>query len=200
MAESGSTAVIETEQMAAGKTASPNRTAFTGLISLGAATTMLLAALTSAYIVRRGLAADWEPPPLPFVFAGSVPLLFVSSLALEMGRRAYKACRRTAFVRSWFGGIALGILFLLAQVYGWNEISRTRLSAAGNPAVAFLCVLTATFAVLVIGALAALIWVGLRVGRRNPEAAYNQLGIVAYYWHYLDCLSIYLVILFYIRR
>jgi cytochrome c oxidase subunit 3 len=199
MAGDGSVAVIEIDEMTAEKTANRDRPAFTGLISLAAATTMLLAALTSAYIVRRGLAADWEPLHLPFVLAGGVFLLVFSSLALETGRRAYQSRRRPAFVRSWFGGIALGMVFVMAQVYGWNQISRAGLSAAGSPAAAFLFVLTGTFVALVIGALAALIWIGLRIARGNSETAYTRLRIAAYYWHYLDCLWLYLVILFYIR-
>src|SRR5690242_5283844 len=139
--------------MAESKPVSLDRSTFTGLVSLIAATTMLLAALTSAYIVRRGLAGDWEPLHLPFVLAGGVPLLIFSSVALEIGRRAYKAHRQPVFMRFWFGGSALGIAFVLAQVYGWDQISRSGLSVAASPAAAFLFVLTGLFVALVMGAL-----------------------------------------------
>ena len=191
--------MIEAERMVPGETASLDRSAVTGLISSIAATTMLLAALTSAYIVRRGLGSDWQPLRLPFVVPGGVLLLAFGSFAFEMGRHACQAGRESAFARSWFSGVALGTAFVLAQVYGWKQISRTGISMATSPAAAFVFVLTGLFVTLVIGALAALIWSGFRITRVNSQTGYKRLAITAYYWHYLACLWIYLVILFYIR-
>jgi cytochrome c oxidase subunit III len=191
--------VTEVDQSAPGEAASLDRGAVTGLISSIAATSMLMAALTSAYIVRRGLGSDWEPLLLPPVVAGGVPLLVFSSLSLEVGRRAYKAGRHAAFVRAWFTGILLGALFVLAQVHGWQEISRAGLTMATSPAAAFLLVITGLFVALVIGTLAVLVWRGVRVPGGNPDAGHTRLAIAAYYWHYLDCVWMYLVILLYLR-
>ena len=191
--------MIDVEQVTAGETAKLDRGAVTGLISLIAATTMLVAALTSAYIVRRGLGSDWKPLDLPFVIPGGVPLLLFSSLALEIGRRAHKSRRKPTFVRAWFSGVLSGTAFILAQVYGWKQISGTGFSIATSPAAAFLFVITGLFIALVIGALTALVWSGFRIARASPETGYTGLSIAASYWHYLVCLWIYLVILFHVR-
>lgn len=191
--------MIEVGRMAPGKTASPDRSAVTGLISSVAAATMLMAALASAYIVRRGLGSDWEPLHLPFVLPGGALLLLLGSLAVEIGRRAYKSGSQPSFVRSWFSGIALGIAFIVAQVYGWKQISRAGVSMATSPAAAFLFVITGLFVALVIAGVLALLWSGLRTTRGSPDRACTRVAIAAYYWHYLDCLWIYLVLLFYLR-
>jgi cytochrome c oxidase subunit 3 len=191
--------VIDVEPVTSGETARPDRSAVTGLISLIAATTMLVAALTSAYIVRRGLGSDWKPLHLPFVIRGGVLLLLFSSLALEIGRSAHKLRRKPIFVRAWLSGVVSGTAFILAQVYGWKQISGAGFSIATSPAAAFLFVITGLFIALVIGAVTALVWSGFRIGRGTFETGYTGLKITAFYWHYLVCLWTYLVILFHIR-
>jgi len=178
-------------------TARPDRSAFTGLASLVAATTMLLAALTSAYIVRRGLAGDWMPVQLPAALPSSVLVFILSSLVLEIGRRRFNVHR--AFTGMWFSGAALGVVFIGMQAYTWSQISQSSVSAAGSPAAAFLYVLTGTFVVFVIGAVAALFRAGACAGRGNREASSTRLTLAAYYWHYLDAFWIYLLVLFYLR-
>jgi len=174
-------------------TENPDRSPFTGLAALVAATTMLLAALTSAYIVRRGLAGDWTPVQLPPIFLASVLLFILSSLAIEISRRRFKIHR--AFAGMWFSGVALGGIFVLTQAYAWKQIS----TPAGSPAAAFFYVLTGTFVAFVTGAIVALIWSGVRARRGNREISFTRLSITALYWHYLDGLWLYLVILLYLR-
>ena len=91
-----------------GNTERPGRSALRDWPHWWRPPTMLLAALTSAYIVRRGLAGDWTPVPLPLVLPGSVLLLMLSSLALEIGPPAFQE-RQRAFASMWFGGVALGV-------------------------------------------------------------------------------------------
>jgi cytochrome c oxidase subunit III len=172
------------------------RSAFTGLAAFIAATTMLLAALTSAYVVRRGLAGDWTPVQLPPVLPASLLLFILSSAALEISRRRFKMHR--AFAGMWFGGAALGTIFVVIQVSAWKQISQ-RTAAADSPAAAFFYVLTGTFVVFVIGAIVALVWAGVRARRGNREISFTRLSLAAFYWHYLDGLWLYLVILFYLR-
>ena len=191
--------MIELERSIGPEPVSSDRTAVTGLIALIAATTMLVSALSSAYVVRRGLSNDWVPLHLPPVLAASAILLVLSSLAVEVGRRSFGTHKHSRFAGFWFAGPALGALFVLAQAYGWNQISRTGISAASNPSAAFLYVLSGTIVALVIGTAAALIWIGYRAFGSNSQVSSGRFKVAAYYWHYLDCLWIYLVILFYSR-
>jgi cytochrome c oxidase subunit III len=191
--------VIGLESSIVPQTENADPAATTGLIALVAGTTMLLAALTSAYIVRRGLSNDWAPIQLPPVLAGSAILLLLSSLAIEIGRQNFANGKRGRFARFWFAGPALGASFVLAQAYGWNQIKQAGISAASSPSAAFVYVLSGTVVALVIGTAAALIWIGFRALGSASERSTTRLKITAYYWHYLDCLWIYLVILFYTR-
>ena len=70
---------------------------------------------------------------------------------------------------------------------------------ATSPAAAFLFVISGLFVALVIATLSVLVWRGVRIPGGNSDAAHTRLAIPAYYWHYLDCLWIYLVVLFYVR-
>jgi cytochrome c oxidase subunit 3 len=153
--------------------ATPAKAASTGLMAFLAAATMLFAALTSAYIVRRGLAGDWTPVPLPWVVPAGVLVMMAGSFVLEIG---------------WFRGVVgLGLLFVLMQAYGLHEVSRSGISITASPSAAFVCVLVGIFVVFVIGAAAAIV-----------AAARRRL--VAVYWHYLTAVWIYFMILLYLRR
>src|SRR5947209_13764335 len=88
------------------------RASLTGLMVLLAAVVMFFAALTSAFIVRRGLSSDWihtEMPPVVFL---NTAVLLGSSVVLELARRALKNSQRESFNRLWTIGSGLGALFL----------------------------------------------------------------------------------------
>src|SRR5262245_55266335 len=70
------------------------RASLTGLMVLLAAVVMFFAALTSAFIVRRGLSNDWVHIGLPPIIGLNTAVLLASSAALEFARRALKAGRR----------------------------------------------------------------------------------------------------------
>jgi cytochrome c oxidase subunit 3 len=60
-----------------------------------AASTMVFAAFTSAFVVRRGLADDWASFPKPPILFVNTAVLLASSIILDMSRRA---------LRRWRGG------------------------------------------------------------------------------------------------
>jgi cytochrome c oxidase subunit 3 len=67
---------------------SSRRASMTGLMVLLAAVVMFFAALTSAYIVRRGLSNDWVTTRMPQVLWLNTAALLASSVVLELARRA----------------------------------------------------------------------------------------------------------------
>src|SRR5580704_11161910 len=101
---------------------SSRRASMTGLMVLLAATTMAFAAFTSAFVVRRGISDDWVALPLPRILWVNTAVLMVSSLLLELARRALKTGRRTEFNRYWTAGTVLGVLFLLGQAIAWRQL------------------------------------------------------------------------------
>jgi cytochrome c oxidase subunit 3 len=172
------------------------RASLTGLLVLLTASTMVFAAFTSAFWVRRGLSNDWSPTPLPQVMWLNTAVLLASSVLLEIGRRALKAGRRTEFNRYWTIGTGLGILFLLGQALAWRALSAAGVFIASNPSSSFFYVLTAAHAAHVLGGLAALVYVDVKaLSLQLGPGKRTAVDVSALFWHFLDGLWVYLMIL-----
>ena len=175
------------------------RASMTGLLVLLAATTMVFAAFTSALVVRRGLGGDWISVPLPPALWANTMVLLASSLVLEVARARLRSGRRAEFNLYWTGGTVLGVLFLLGQAWAWRQLNDAGIYLATNPSSSFFYLLTASHAVHILGGLAALVYV-------NVQALRLQLGpgkrtaveISAWFWHFLDVLWIYLMVLLFV--
>ena len=107
-----------------------------GLISVLAASTMLFAALMSAYLVRRGISDDWTSLSLPGTLYASVLLGVGVSIAIGSRRR-------------WTASIA-ALLFAAMHLYSWRQLGWT------GPAAAFFLVLDGIFVLHVIGGIIAM--------------------------------------------
>jgi cytochrome c oxidase subunit 3 len=176
---------------------SSRRASMTGLMVLLAAVVMFFAALTSAFIVRRGLSNDWISTRMPQVLWLNTALLLASSAVLEMARRALKAGRRESFNRLWIAGSALGVLFLAGQYAAWLELRAQGIYLATNPSSSFFYLLTAAHALHLIGGVVALLYVSVQALRlRLGPGKRTAIDVTAMYWHFLDGLWIYLLVLF----
>ena len=171
----------------------------TGLLVLLAASTMLFAAFTSAFVVRRGLSDDWasmSKPPILFV---NTVVLLVSSFLLDLSRRALKAGDRSKFNLWWTAATGLGILFLLGQAVAWRQLSAAGVYMATNPSSSFFYVLTAAHAFHLLGGVSALVYVDVQALRlRLGPAKRTAIDVTAIFWHFLDGLWVYLMVLFYV--
>jgi cytochrome c oxidase subunit 3 len=173
------------------------RASFTGLMVLLAAVVMFFAALTSAFIVRRGLSNDWISTQLPSVVWFSTAVLVASSVLLEFARRALRAGQRESFNRLWIAGSALGGLFLVGQYVAWLQLKAQGIYLATNPSSSFFYVLTAAHAVHLIGGVLALLYVTVQALRlRLGPGKRTAIDVCAMYRHFLDGLWIYLLVLF----
>jgi cytochrome c oxidase subunit 3 len=162
-----------------------------------AAVTMFFAALTSAFVVRRGLSEDWIHTQLPGLIWFSTAVLLASSIAIEFARRELKAGGRAGFNRLWIAGSALGVLFLIGQYMTWLQLSAKGIYLATNPSSSFFYVLTAAHAVHLIGGVCALLYVSVQALRlRLGPSKRTAVDVTAIYWHFLDGLWIYLLVLF----
>ncbi len=179
-----------------GQPGASRRASLTGLLVLLTATTMIFAAFTSAFWVRRGLSNDWRPTGLPTVLWANTAVLLVSSAMLEIARRSLKAGKRAEFNRYWTIGAGLGILFLVGQGLAWRQLAAAGVFIATNPSSSFFYVLTAAHALHVLGGITGLVYV-------DVKALLLQLGpgkrtavdVCALFWHFLDGLWVYLMIL-----
>jgi cytochrome c oxidase subunit 3 len=160
---------------------------------------MVFAAFTSAYVVRRGTGDDWTSMPKPPILLLNTVVLLISSIVLDMSRRALKARDRSRFNLWWTAATALGILFLIGQAVAWRELKIAGVFASTNPASAFFYVLTASHAVHLLGGLTALVYVDIQALRlRLGPAKRTAIDVSAIFWHFLDGLWLYLMLLFYV--
>ena len=176
---------------------SSRRASMTGLMVLLAAVVMFFAALTSAFIVRRGLSNDWISTRMPGVIWLNTAALLASSAVLELARRALRAGRRENFNRLWIAGSGLGVLFLAGQYAAWLELRAQGIYLATNPSSSFFYLLTAAHAVHLIGGVVALLYVSVQALRLQlGPGKRTAIDVTAVYWHFLDGLWVYLLILF----
>lgn len=155
---------------------------------------MMFTGLTSAYIVRSGLAQDWRQLAMPRILLFSTAVLLVSSGTLELARRQISdSVRRQRWLLLTAG---LGFVFLAAQVVAWRELAAQGVYLATDPHRAFYYVLTATHGLHLLGGLLALVYLLIRRQRQSK----GKLEAVSVYWHFMDVLWIFLFLLLFLWR
>ncbi len=166
-----------------------------------AAITMMFAAFTSALVVRQGSAADWQHIDLPSILYLNTLALLASSFTLEVARRPFsragtshpsEGSNSLTWLCLTFG---LGLVFLGGQYAAWLKLKSKGVYLATNPSSSFFYMLTAAHALHILGGLAGLGLCIFRLRRPVPELRRSTLSTVAYYWHFMDVLWIYLLAL-----
>jgi cytochrome c oxidase subunit 3 len=168
-----------------------------------ASITMSFAAFTSALIVRQGSSLDWRHLPLPRVLYLNTLVLFASSFALEVARRrvgSFMGGRKSqgASPSRWlYISLFLGLLFVAGQYVAWGQLRSQGLFLATNPSSSFFYVLTAIHALHVLGGLGGLVRVIHRLNKSILRK--STLDATAYYWHFMDALWVYLLLLLWMK-
>jgi cytochrome c oxidase subunit 3 len=177
--------------------------ASTGIWVVVYAITMTFAALTSALIVRKGSSLDWQSFTLPSVLYLNTALILCSSVTLEIARRR---------VATFMGGITIpgesparwlyitlvfGLLFVTGQYVAWSRLRAEGLYLATNPSSSFFYLLTAAHVLHVLGGLAGLLYVIAKL--RKSELRRSTLDAASRYWHFVDLLWVYLLLLLWMK-
>jgi cytochrome c oxidase subunit 3 len=177
--------------------------ASTGIWVVLASITMSFAAFTSALIVRQGSALDWRHLTLPRILYLNTLVLFASSCALEVARRrvgSFMGGGKNQVVspsRWLYVALFLGLLFVAGQYVAWGQLRSQGLFLATNPSSSFFYVLTATHALHVLGGLGGLVRVIHRLNQSILRK--STLDATAYYWHFMDALWVYLLLLLWMK-
>jgi len=177
--------------------------ASTGVWVFVAGVCMTFAALTSALVVRKGGAPDWRHLALPYILYLNTLVLLASSVTLEISRRRVAALMAgppaaTANPARWlYATLLLGWLFLSGQYIAWRQLSAAGLYLASNPSSSFFYVFTAAHALHLLGGLYALTRVIRKLNRHVLSRA--TLDATAHYWHFMDALWIYLLVLLWMK-
>jgi cytochrome c oxidase subunit III len=164
-----------------------------------AAISMSFAALTSALIVREGSSLDWRYFTLPSILYLNTAILLASSVTLEIARRRIASfmgglrAQAASPARWLYASLGLGLVFVAGQYVAWQQLSSQGLYLATNPASSFFYVLTAAHALHIFGGLGGLTLAIRRLSRGVLKR--TTLDTVARYWHFMDVLWIYLLLL-----
>jgi cytochrome c oxidase subunit 3 len=127
-------------------------------------------------------------------------ILLVSSYTLEKARRRLSDADLSGFRKLWRATTILGILFLVGQVIAWLQLVASGLYIASNQATSFFYIFTAAHAVHLLGGIAALLYVAVRDFETGKISRQTAVKITSYYWHFMDGLWVFLVLLLYFGR
>lgn len=161
-------------------------------VFIGMASSLFLL-FVAAYVMRME-GSDWSAIGLPPQLWLSTTCLIAGSAALQWAAFAARRGERMPAWRLLLGGGGLAFVFLLAQLWAWQELQVRLVTPHGNPAASFFYLLTAVHGLHVLGGLVAWALTARRL-RAAHDVAKRALSVrlCARYWHFL--LAIWLLVL-----
>lgn len=157
---------------------------------------MMFAALTSAYVVRQAV-GNWQEYTLPDLFYVSTAVLLLSSVTLHLSFRAFKKAQPGSYRGLLVLTGILGLVFVILQYYGWQQLYTIGVPLDGNPSGSFFYVISGVHAIHVLGGIAALMVAvvhALTLKFEVTNARRNRFALVVQYWHFVDILWLYLFV------
>ena len=171
---------------------------FTMWVALGSMV-MMFAGLTSAYIVKKNQ-STWLQFDLPLIFWYSTGVILLSSITMYLSVKAFAAQKMAQYKGLISLTVALGLLFLLMQAYGFRELDTKNIALLGpksNSAASFLFVITFLHMLHVLGGVIALLVIFFRAFTKNlKNNSVVPIEVVGTYWHFVDILWIYLFLFY----
>lgn len=173
---------------------------FTLWIAIGSII-MMFAGLTSAYIVKGSL-PGWSTVEMPKIFFYSTGVMLLSSFTVQFALKSFKERKMNLYRRLLTLTAALGILFIVLQVMGFEQLTASGVFLSGSTGAGqFLYVIFGLHAVHVLGGAVALLVMFFKAFSRKFRN-YNAVPVevISTYWHFVDVLWLYLFIFFLIKR
>jgi cytochrome c oxidase subunit 3 len=161
---------------------------------------MFFMAMASAFIVLRATSHKWISFHVPWILWVNTGVLLASSLTLELARKKLAAFENRAFQRRWMLTIALGLLFVAGQLTAWRALVDQGVYVASTLAASFFYIFTAAHALHLLGGICALFYVGFRDFEKSKVTRTLAAEVASYYWHFMDGLWVFLLLLLYFGR
>jgi cytochrome c oxidase subunit 3 len=180
----------------------PSQAYHLGMVLGLASVLMLFVALSSAYVMREGGDQEWRPIAMPALLLPNTLALLLSSFTLELARRSLKRQSVGPFRRWLTLSTLLGMTFLTGQLAIWRALVAQGIYLGSTPHSSFYYLLTGAHGIHLMGGLLALSYVMLRAWQpdRKVEATRTALDVTALYWHSMDGLWVYLLLLLFVWR
>lgn len=154
---------------------------------------MMFAGLTSAYIVKRNQ-ANWATFNLPGAFWYSTAIILLSSVTMFMALRAFKERAMSRYRSFMMATMVLGVLFIVLQVIGFQQLWGKGITLQGNVSYSFLYVIVGLHALHVIGGVIALIVMSVKAfSSRVRNYSSVPVELISTYWHFVGILWLYLL-------
>lgn len=163
---------------------------------------MLFAALTSAYIVRKG-AGNWFVFKMPDAFFYSTAVIVASSITLHGAYIAFKDEKKLLYRSLLVLTTILGIAFIMLQKMGWSEMQANGVYLSTNPSASFMYMLTGFHVAHVFAGIAALflaVFHAFSLPFQVTQRRVLRLELTLTFWHFLDVLWVYLLLFFLIQQ
>jgi cytochrome c oxidase subunit 3/cytochrome o ubiquinol oxidase subunit 3 len=114
--------------------------------------------------------------------------LLASSGTVHVADRAMHQGNQSRFIMWWLATIVLGVVFLAGTAFEWHElIERYQLTISRNLFGTTYYTLVGLHALHVTGGvIIMLIVLGLALGRQVTSANRAGVGLVSWYWHFVD--------------
>jgi cytochrome c oxidase subunit 3 len=160
---------------------------------------MLFSTLTVVVKARWVDGDDWISVRLPRVLYLNTAILLVSSFAIEFARSSVKSRESKKCIRWLFLTLLLGLAFLGGQIAAWRELVSRGLYLASNPGSFFIYLISGAHGLHLLGGIVALAFVCVFFNRWKDKAKQEiAVDVIALYWHFMDGLWIYLLVLLFI--
>ncbi len=161
---------------------------------------MLFASQTSAYLVRRA-EGNWAEFEVPTIFWFSTLVLLISSVSMHWALVSAKKDSQANLKIAVGLTFTFGIVFLIMQYLGWQDLQQQGVFLKGNPSGSFFYIFTGlhmAHLLLGLGILVATLLMAFNFGINTGNTLLVEICATA--WHFLDILWIYLfVFLLYFR-
>ncbi|CAM2808117.1 cytochrome c oxidase subunit 3 [Flavobacterium frigoris] len=163
--------------------------------------TMMFAGLTSAFVVSKSR-VDWlKDFELPTAFYFSTIVIIGCSVTFHLAKKSIQKDNKSATTTFLFATLALGILFIILQFVGFDQIVQQGYYFTGSESsitTTFLYVVTVVHLIHLAGGLISLLIIIYNHFKQKYNSS-QTLGIElgAMYWHFLDFLWIYLFVFLY---
>ncbi len=160
---------------------------------------MMFAAWTSAFVVRHA-AGNWLEFKLPSIFYVNTITILLSSLTLQISYNAFKKRNESIYKSFLIVTFVLGILFIVFQVVGWQQLFNLGVPLRKNPSGDFIYVFTGFHIAHLMAGLGILIVALVHAFSLtfNPTPRRQlRFELTLTYWHFVDLLWVYLLLFIY---
>ena len=169
-----------------------------------AAIFMMFAAMIASYIMLSS-GDKWPTVAMPRMLWLSTGLIIISSLTFEAARRSLKRGSNSRYNRWLLLTLVLGLGFLASQLLAWRQLVAQGVYLSSNNHSSFFYLLTGAHGLHLVVGILALGYLLMRTTRRqnavNAEMKRQaSANVVSLYWHFMDGLWIYLVLLLFLWR